>query len=123
MGSRNTHICGHIEHSYLHQKIRSAAEPNNPKIIDDFLSLRAFETMHSTIQRREYLSTQFQLLLETIADECLPPHWRCLCLNRIHYPILALQQMADCVHSKRQVRLLMHELRMTSHFLQAGLQH
>lgn len=71
----------------LHQKIRRAAEPDNPKLIHQFLNYRLVATMMDREAYREQLVSQFQLLLETIADECLPAHWRCQCLDNIYRPI------------------------------------
>lgn len=112
----------HPQYIDLHQKIRNAIEPHNPALIREFLSVPPVQTLKSKFLHREYLSAQFQLLIETMADEYLPPHWRCLCLDNIHKPLLALKRLADCEHSKRQVQLLFHELRVTSHYLQPSLQ-
>ncbi|MGB3619823.1 MAG: hypothetical protein WBA20_00580 [Ketobacter sp.] len=87
----------------------------------EFLSSHSFEITHSKNLHREQLVAQFQLLMDTIADECLPPHWRCQCLDHVHIPLLALRRLADCRHSRAQVICFFHELRVTSHYFQSSL--
>lgn len=105
----------------LHQKIRNAIEPDNPGLIKTFLLPAPLGTISSKVLLREYLTAQFQLLMETIADDYLPTHWRSQCLDHIHIPLLALNRLVDCEHSKEQVLLLFQELRITSHYLQPSL--
>lgn len=105
----------------LSQKIRCAEEPDNPMLIRQYLDMQAHLPKCSLAARRNHFLSQFQLLIETMADECLPPQWRCQCLDHIHVPLLALARLADCQRSKRQVRALTHELRVISHYLQPGL--
>ena len=72
-------------------------------------------------QQRQILLNQFQLLLDTMADESLPVHWRNQCLNHINKPLLGLQRLADCKQSTQQVNSLFYELRVMSYYLQPGL--
>ena len=105
----------------LRQKIRNAEEPDNPGLIRQFLDLPPTTNQNTKAVYCAHLLAQFQLLLDTLADECLPPHWRCQCLDHIYIPLFSLQCMAECKQSKRQVLSLIHELRVTSHYLQPGL--
>ena len=109
------------KHKVLGQKIRHAETPDNPTLIRQFLDLRPHQTQKTAVVHRQHLVSQFYLLMETIADECLPPYWRRQCLDHIHQPLFALQRLAHCSQSKQQVQLLGHELRLISHYLQAGL--
>jgi hypothetical protein len=105
----------------LSQKIRFAMEPDNPVLINQFLNFKLNASTPSKVFYREQLLAQFQLLIDTIADELLPAHWRRQCLDNIYRPLHALQRIADSSHSQQQVLTLTHELRIISHYLQPGL--
>ena len=106
---------------HLSQKIRWAVEPDNPRLLQQFLQQKADTAGVSQARRRQHYLTQFILLLDTFSDDCLPPHWRRLCLNNIYQPLHALQRLADCQASQTQVLALKNELRIISHYFQVGL--
>jgi hypothetical protein len=105
----------------LSQKIRFAMEPNNPLLINQFLNFKLNVSTPNKVFYREQLLAQFQLLIDTIADELLPAHWRRQCLDNIYRPLHALHRIADGTQSKQQVLALTHELRVISHYFQDGL--
>lgn len=105
----------------LQRKIRKAEEPNNPALIADYLCLEGDCNADSVQQKRKRYLKQYNLLLDTIADECIPSHWRCTCLDHIYHPLLALKRLAKCNISKRQVRSLFYELNVTGQYLQPSL--
>ena len=96
-------------------------EPDNPLLINQFLNFKLDVITPNKVLYREQLLAQFQLLIDTIADELLPAHWRRQCLDNIYRPLQALQRIADSAHNQQQVLTLTHELRVISHYLQAGL--
>ncbi|MEW5009371.1 MAG: hypothetical protein AB1Y36_08825 [Cycloclasticus sp.] len=105
----------------LSRKIRHAEQPNNTLIISDFLSLPPLSSLKNKAVQRAHSVAQFQLLMDTIADEYLPSHWRCQCLDYIYRPLQSLQGLANCQQSRQQLRYLNYELQLMSHYLQAGL--
>lgn len=109
------------DYQRLYRKIRSAEDPDNPALILLFLELSLSLADNTVADKRRCLKVQFQLLLDTLADEHLPSHWRCQCLDNIYRPLRELQRIACCRESKQQVRLLMYELRIISCYFQAGL--
>ena len=117
----NRYALSEPTHAGLQQKIRDAEEPDNPLLIRQYLDLDLPITETGLTGQRQRLVSQCRLLIETIADECLPPHWRCHCLDHIYLPLFALARLADCSQSIQQVRALNHELRVISHYLQPGL--
>jgi len=106
----------------LYRKIRNAENPNNPELIRQYLTQTPLLEPNTKEACRAHLVKQFKLILDTVADDYLPAHWRCLCLDHIYLPLHALQRLADCKQSKRQLVLLSNELRVISHYFQAGLQ-
>ena len=121
MNKINQHTILFMSWCTLTQKIRFATEPNNPNIIYQFLNFKFKAGMINKEANREQLISQFRLLIDTIADELLPSHWRRLCLDNIYRPLHTLHRIADCPNSKQQVLTLTNELRIISHYLQAGL--
>lgn len=107
----------------LYQKIRQATEPNNPDLIKQFLDLSLEQVPNSIEDQRNCMLNQYQLLIDTLADEYLPAHWRTQCLDHIYIPLFGLQQLADTNQAQQSVRKLFHELRVTCNYVQAGLTH
>ena len=118
---RPSALSTHSTYLDLSRKIRNAEEPDNAGLIHQFLALKPPSNQCSKSIYRTHLHMQFQLLLDTVADEYLPPHWRGQCLNHIYRPLYSLQRIVDCENSKQQVRSLRHELRIISHYFQARL--
>lgn len=96
-------------------------EPDNPLLINQFLNFKLDASTPNKMFYREQLLAQFQLLIDTIADELLPSHWRRQCLDNIYRPLHALQRIADSSLHQQQVLTLTHELRIISYYLQSGL--
>lgn len=67
------------------------------------------------------LEDQFRILLDTVADECLPVHWRQLCLDSIYKPLSGLWHLADSESGRTKVRQLFTELRIIGKYLEPGL--
>ncbi len=110
-----------VTHLSLRRKIRHAVEPDNPLLIDQLLKLKPDSWRDTLKENRAHQLTQFRLLMDTITDDYLPPHWRCQCLDYIYRPLHELQKLADCKASKDQILILKNELRIMSHYFQAGI--
>lgn len=104
----------YIEH--LTQVVRWGSSPNHPCILEEWLEITSPFQDESVEESRNRLLSQYQVLLDALADEWVPLHWRQLCLNNIYRPLLALEQQADCQLSHRQVSALYHELRLISEY-------
>lgn len=100
--------------------VRNASRPDHPQLIHTYLSCRAADS-DSLLNKRRVLLAQFELLLDTVADVCLPIHWRVQCLDSIHIPLFALRQLVNCNASARQVLALQDELRVTSFYFEPTL--
>ena len=106
---------------HLRHKIRAAQEPDNPDLIRQWIILGHVSVQAPLELRRRICIDQFYLLLEVVADDCLPTHWRNSCLDHINRPLQALKQLVDDQHSSSMVQRLFYELRVTSHFFQTAL--
>jgi hypothetical protein len=105
----------------LRTKIRYAEEPNNPALITDWLLLDQCNDNDSVTKQRQHHEEHFCLLLETIADELLPGHWRCTCLDNINRPLIALKKLSDSDKCLLELNELFYELYITSNYVGATL--
>lgn len=105
----------------LRQKIRNAQEPDNPGLIRQWIQADSDLADSTKKQRRQRCIHQFQLLMEVVTDDCLPVHWRNICLDSISIPLYTLQYLADDTQSEARVRQLFSELRTLSHYFQHSL--
>lgn len=105
----------------IEHMVRQAKDPDNHRLINQFLEQKLAVEQPTKANLRNHHLAQFQVLMETLADECLPAHWRCSCLDNIYRPLQALERLADCPQHYQQVLTLTHELRIISHYLLPGL--
>lgn len=107
----------------LGNKIRWGEEPDNPLLISNWLKEKARDQVQpvSVEALRTHYESQFKLLLETVMDELIPAHWRCICLDHIHKPLQSLWQISDSSQSEDQLHRLRHELAMQSHYVRYSL--
>lgn len=108
----------------LRNKIRHGEEPDNPMLISLWLS---FEEDYRDINKGNsslevHYEQQFNLLLETIADELIPVHWRRVCLDNIYKPLSSLRRIAKDTESQHKVSRLLYELSVTCRYLEGSLQ-
>lgn len=105
----------------IRHKIRRGEEPDNPLLITHWLAEenRGLEPLRAELRQR--YESQFTLLLETVVDELVPAHWRCLCLDNIYLPLQSLKQISDSVQSDNQIHRLLRELSLHSHYVRHSL--
>ena len=84
----NEYICA------LALKIRFAKEPNSPNLISHWLELDCCRETDPSAQRAHF-ERQFRLLLDAIADELLPSHWRRSCLDNVNRPLIELEKLSS----------------------------
>lgn len=100
----------------LRRKVRDGLEADNPSLIALWLSMEEVEFAKRRELRWSLYLAQFKWLLEAFADDLVAPQWRVTCLDNIYRPLSGLQRLAMKEKQKDQIRLLQHELRVTSHF-------
>lgn len=107
----------------LRSKIRWGKEPDNPLLISRWLAQEneVHERQVSRQELRRRYENQFTLLLETLLDELVPAHWRCLCLDNIHRPLQSLKQISDTSDSDAQIQRLARDLAIQSHYVRHSL--
>lgn len=109
----------------LRDKIRWGKEPDNPSLISRWLAFenggRGNSAQSEARMLRQQYESQFTLLLETVVDELVVAHWRCLCLDNIYRPLQSLKQISDNVRSDNQIQRLIRELAMQSRYVRHSL--
>ena len=107
------------QHEYMQIlafKVRYAKEPDNPGLISHWLALeRCVDKCYQP--QREHYERQFRLLLDAIADELLPGHWRRCCLDNINRPLSVLQRLSAAPEHRTYMQTLNYELNVTSHYV------
>lgn len=101
----------------LRRKVRHGSEANHPELVRIWLDAEdAHLTEHSPEQRWQLQCAIFKLLLDTFADDLVPSHWRCLCLDHLYLPLGELSRRANSGTQQQQLRELRHEMRVTSQY-------
>lgn len=90
--------------------IRCALSPDDPWLIERFVAMtpRYFRGSRAPGWRAQ--EAIFRLLLDTAADQALPWHWRCLCLDHAYRPLWALRSLATDTSSRRRLQSLQGRL-------------
>lgn len=122
LNSFRNHVFASEYVQVLRKKVRSAAEADNPGLITHWLELDLCR--HQGFKsRKEHYERQFRLLLDTIADELLPGHWRCCCLDNINRPLAELSRLSSRSEHQSYINRLQYELNMICHYVSHGLAH
>lgn len=116
-------------HERFREEIRYARQPDAPDLIDQWLKYEHFNNLARAEQgcdgcpkqmQCELYRSQFQLLLDTVADELLPSHWREHCLNSIHRPLSGLKHLLKGAHDDTRLINLFYELSVTARYVHRG---
>ena len=97
--------------------VRYGYRPDHPHLLYQYLSKGAGQAAGRSeeAERRVHLHL-FNTLLEAICDTNVAYHWRCLCLDHIHRPLIAIGRLARSGKQKAQVRYLRYELYTLSNY-------
>ena len=104
----------------LKKNIRMGTMPNSPLILKNYLEIPA-KANSTLVEKRAHYEEKFRLLIDTIADDCVVGHWRCLCLDHINMPLRTLQSLSNTPNSRRYVTGLYTELRAISNYFQVSM--
>lgn len=106
---------------HVQKQIRFAKEPDNPSLISHYLDIDTCR-QKSVESLKQHYERQFRLLLDTVADELIPSHWRCCCLDNINKPLGQLARLfANNQDGQAYLCKLKYELNMTCHYVLSGL--
>ncbi|WP_394543851.1 FagA protein [Azorhizophilus paspali] len=75
--------------------IRCALRPEEPRLIECFMSLGVSLVEHGQISPWHMSLASLNLFLDTACDPALPWHWRNLCLDHAWRPLHVLQQLVS----------------------------
>jgi hypothetical protein len=107
--------------NHLRKTIRYAKDHDNPQLLSFWLAEELILFSESDCKQdieakcRIY-EGQCRLLLDTISDTLIPEHWRELCLNHIHLPLINLERISLNEAMKNRVHILWLALKMTVKF-------
>ncbi|MDQ7990722.1 MAG: hypothetical protein REI09_13895 [Candidatus Dactylopiibacterium sp.] len=83
-------------------RIRLGLHTDEPRLFDHYEAVGAWLHEHGLVTPWSVADRFARLLLDTAEDASLPPHWRMLCLDRLHGPLEHLACLrateADCRH-------------------------
>ncbi|BAN46752.1 hypothetical protein [Metapseudomonas resinovorans] len=91
-------------------RIRCALAPDDPWLLERFVSLSSQHFRHGRAPAWRAQEVVFRLLLDTAADQALPWHWRCLCLDHAYRPLWALRSLATDTSSRKRLQGLQRRL-------------
>lgn len=99
------------------QKIRYAHEPNNPGLLSLWLSFEESQCQDFKHEEQwQHYLNMVRFLLDTYSDTMNPDHWRSTCLDHISRPLCGLQRLAKTDHQQKQLKELMLEIKILSHY-------
>ncbi|MCL2913898.1 hypothetical protein L2725_08835 [Shewanella corallii] len=105
----------------LREKVRYATEEDNPGLVLLWLSAEETSLNNDMEAARVLFQAQYQLLLDTLADDLNPPHWRLWCLDNIYRPLQGLSRLASTARQQAHLRNLLVELRLTTQYCRTAL--
>ena len=104
----------------LKNKIRYGTEPDNAGLVSFWLELDG-PPAGSLSHIRQHYEEQFRLLLDVVMDELVEKHWRLLCLDHIHSPLLSLKRVSRCPCSQAKINKLFNELSISCKYTEHSL--
>ncbi|MEM7466562.1 MAG: hypothetical protein AAF387_06710 [Pseudomonadota bacterium] len=112
-----------IELNNLRHTIRYGLQPDEPSLLSVWLEkdTAVLQQGSSVTERRRVHVRQFELLLDTIADELVAANWRQLCLDQIYKPLAALAKITNDEMSTRHLVKLRHELAVTAQYYENSI--
>ena len=102
----------------LRYKVRYGNEVNNPNLVNNWFSMEESLNNSDTDSKWQLYQAQFSLLIDVLADDMLPSHWRTWCLDNIYKPLNALQRLVGDQQQHYQLNEMYNELRIISHRFQ-----
>jgi len=100
----------------LEVSVREGRQPDSPQLLETYLRLSHLDTSLPIAQQQMLQRRSFETLLEAICDHCVPAHWRSLCLDHIHRPLIRLGNLARNNAERQQVQRHYAELAVLSHY-------
>lgn len=110
-----------VPFSVLEQTIKRGAASNSPQVLYYFLETSEQYAEQLGISEAYSLYKRvYQVLLDTVCDASVAMHWRELCLDMIHRPLLQLKSFVITEQDAQEFFRLEHELRALSHYFMSS---
>ncbi|WOD08298.1 hypothetical protein [Marinomonas sp. GJ51-6] len=106
-----------VPFSVLEQTIQAGQCVDSPEILDHYLTLTTEYAERLSIPDATSLHQRvFNVLLDTVCDTSLPPHWRQTCLDKVYLPLSQLKRLIVTYQDARSYFKMEHSLRTLSHY-------
>ena len=106
-----------VPFSVLEQTIQGGQCADSPKVLDHYLNLTEEYAERLNISDATQLYKRvFNVLLDTVCDTSVVPHWRQTCLNKVYLPLMHLKNLIVTYQDARNYFKMEHSLRILSHY-------
>ncbi|MGB2065597.1 MULTISPECIES: hypothetical protein [Marinomonas] len=112
-----------VPFSVIEQTIKRGVAADSPKVLFQYLDTsEAYAEQIGISDAYDLFKRVYQVLLETVCDASVPMHWRELCLDTIHRPLMQLKRFVITEQDALEYFRLEHELRALSHYFMSSKQ-
>ncbi|MCB5161488.1 hypothetical protein [Marinomonas algarum] len=113
-----------VPFSVLEQVIQGGQCADSPEVLYHYLNLTEEYAERLSINDAILLHQRvFNVLLDTVCDTSLAPHWRQTCLDKVYLPLLRLKQLIVTYQDAREYFKMEHNLRILSHYFVSSFEH
>jgi len=105
-----------VPFSVLEQTIQAGQCADSPEVLYQYLKLTEDYAERLSITDAAILHQRvFNVLLDTVCDSKLAPHWRQTCLDKMYLPLSMLKRLIVTYQDARAYFKMEHKLRTLSH--------
>ncbi|ETX10204.1 hypothetical protein MUS1_03910 [Marinomonas ushuaiensis DSM 15871] len=106
-----------VPFSVLEQTIQAGQCVDSPEVLYHYLKLTEEYAERLSIPDAALLHKRvFNVLLDTVCDTSLAPHWRQTCLDKVYLPLSQLKRLIVTYQDARNYFKMEHSLRTLSHY-------
>lgn len=106
-----------VPFSVLEQTIQGGQCADSPEVLYHYLNLTEEYAERLNITDATLLHQRvFNVLLDTVCDTSLAPHWRQTCLDKVYLPLSHLKHLIVTYQDAKNYFKMEHNLRILSHY-------
>lgn len=106
-----------VPFSVIEQTIKRGVASDSPRVLFHYLNTsEQYAEQLGIADAYQLYRRVYQVLLDTVCDVDVPMHWRELCLDMIHRPLLQLKRFVITEQDALEYFRLENELRTLSHY-------
>ncbi|TYL48768.1 hypothetical protein [Marinomonas sp. IMCC 4694] len=112
-----------VPFSVLEQTIQGGQCADTPQVLTYYLTrTEEYAERLCIVDAMSLHQRVFNVLLDTVCDTRLAPHWRQTCLDKVYLPLLHIKQLILTYQDARNYFKMEHRLRMLSHYFMASVE-